>query len=375
MKMKRTSIGLIAILAALFFTFSGCGSSSSSSSDTNAGTDTGTTTTQTASITIGADFSGQNSSYLAAVLGTFNDVDSVKVKVTDATGDIKVSEQLLDRTQSSTEYSTTVTGLIVNDVLTFTVSAFNSSSTKIFEGSNTLTIASSNNSINVDMAAIDDGVANVLPTITSIQRTAQVVYGGTGSANFGFKGNNGEAMTWTLTAAPGGGTFDTPTSSGISMSASGTAALSRTYTAPITQASVGVYTHSIKLANSQGNSVENDFNISVVENTSDVTVTTNWSPTVTALGGKRTGNSITWTATAVDEGSSLSYAWSYTAISGDVLTFTVDNLNPGVMTGYSNPSTTWGTLTLVVTDDDNLSTTINFAISADQFPNSVVTDL
>lgn len=359
--MKTKNLFLLTFITLTMFLFSSCATSDSDS-------DEAVTTEQKVSMDLSVAFPEQSSSFLGKALGTFSDVDSVLVTVTDGTITYANNQAMTD---SGGVWSTTVTSLPVDLDLTFTADAFNGA-TKIFSGSKTTTILSGGSAVAIDMGSIDDAASNVLPSITKILRSLEVARGDSSNVDFDFRGNISESLDWVITTSTANypGTFATGSGTAV-MSGSGIATVDNSYTAASDPDAVGEKTHSIKLTNSQGNWVKNQFSNTVIHETATGTITTNFSPVVTALGGERSGTDVTWEATVDDgDGTVVSYAWSYSGTGS--IGFANNTVNPVTMTDYD--ATAVGVITLVITDDDGLNTTVAYQLVADQFPDSVIVD-
>ncbi len=378
MNVKKLFLLSIATLTLLLF--SACATDSGSDATTSPAETSAEETPVMEPTTMSIDFSirfpEQENSFLGKALGTFGEVASVTVTVTEgatthATADLELSVGGV--------WVGTIDDLPVGTSLTFTASAKNGASLEIFTGATTGTIEPGGSAIEIALDSVDDTVANIFPSITQIQRPAEVGRTQTSNLVFDFKGNADEAMNWAITPAAGDpGSFTTGSGS-ITTTGSGVASQTDTFTAPTAADSVGTYIHSIKLTNSQGNWVKNQFDIEVVHGTATGDITTKFSPVVTALGGERSlspNTEITWEVTADDgAGSVVSYVWSYTdgtGGTGDSLAFDTPIDNTVVMTGYENPSDTSGVITLVITDNDDLETTVEYQLALNQFPDGVV---
>ena len=105
----------------------------------------------------------------------------------------------------------------------------------------------------------------------------------------------------------------------------------------------------------------------------DTVVSALFSPVVDSLGGERaTGTStVTWTITTVDDGTISTYLWTVQSGLASA-SFTVDNAATATMTGY-NPVES-GVIRIAITDNDGLTTTVDYQVAVDQFPDNVVVD-
>jgi hypothetical protein len=376
--MKSTLIWTMTLMMAFLLTLSACGGGGGGggSSDTGATTGTDGETTETEPDTVSAavtlSFNDQQSSINFAILGTFSDIDSVTLDVSAGGTAIHTALPFVD--VGGGVYEVTPTGLPVDVALDFTAHAYNASAVEIFTGTNSGVIlaAGGGNTVSINMDPIDDGNANVLPKITNITRPAYIVVDASATVSFSFAANNDEVLDWLITPEADGGTFDILSDS-ITMSAAGTNTMNRTYTAP-GAAFVGDKIHTIRLTNSQANWVQMQFNTEVVPAPVDDTVVSAlFSPVVDSLGGERTtGTSdVTWTITTVDDGSVSTYLWTIQSGLASA-SFTVDNAATATMTGYDPAES--GVIRITITDDDGLTTTVDYQVAVDQFPDNVVTD-
>jgi hypothetical protein len=372
--MKSKLIWLVSLVAVTLLTFSGCGSSGGGggSSDAAATGETGGGATETVSASISLTFNDQQNSVNFAILGTFADVASVTLDV--AAGGTAIHTALPFVDVGGGVYEVTATGLPVGPALDFTAHAYNGSAVEIFTGTNSgiVMAAGGGNTVAVVMDPIDDANANVLPKITNITRPAYIEADANATVSFSFSANNNEVLDYLITPEVNGGTFDV-TDASITMSGAGTNTMNRTYTAPGV-AFIGDKTHSIRVTNSQANWVQMQFNTEVVPAPVDDTVVSAlFSPVVDSLGGERaTGTStVTWTITTVDDGTISTYLWTVQSGLASA-SFTVDNAATATMTGY-NPVES-GVIRIAITDNDGLTTTVDYQVAVDQFPDNVVVD-
>jgi hypothetical protein len=303
----------------------------------------------------------------ALFVGTFADVTRVTVTVAgeDKFGDEQNPLATADLTlESDGVWRAVIPDLPVDPVLTFTARGYNDADEEVFSGVTTQVLTGSADLVVVAMDPVDDGVAILFPVIESITLPGEIINNEDRAVSVAVRGSASETLSHQITS--GGGTF-TPDSGSILLTGSGTGTITTTYSAP---AAVGTYGHSVRVTNSQGNAVEADFDTLVVYELTDADVEVTFAPVITAILGKRSGAGVVWTATLTDDKplSELSYAWSFSGSGGAV--FSPANTNPGALTGYDE--TVAGTITLSVTDGDGLTTTVDFALVAGQFPDVVV---
>ncbi|HEX7927338.1 MAG TPA: hypothetical protein VF678_07090, partial [bacterium] len=305
-------------------------------------------------------------------LGTFGEVTSVTVVVSglDQYGVFQNPLASVSLTKDvDGVWKGTIPNLPVGPVLTFTAHGYKAGPIEIFNGVLSQALTGSGDSLTIAMSPVDDGTVITFPIITSISLPAEIVHDTPATVNVNVKGSPSETLNYTITS--GGGGF-VPASGSIGLPTGGTGTVASTYTAPTL---VDTYNHTVRVTNSLGFSVEQDFSTVVVDSLTTAGVQTLFGPTILSLSGKRTGNAVTWTATVDDDKSTalLSYVWNFSQTGGTAgSSFTSPSTNPGVMSAYEEHVT--GTVTLAVTDGDGLTTTISFTLVDGQFPdNAVVT--
>ncbi len=262
-------------------------------------------------------------------------------------------------------WSALVPDLPVGPALTFTAHGYDASNEEIFSGVTVQILTGSADTVVITMSPVSSGGEILFPIISGITVPSEIVVSTDAAVSIVVTGSPNENLAYAVTS--GGGAFN-PATGTIALPSSANGTINTTYTAP---ASPGTLTHTVKLTNSQGNSVESDFSTNIVYSQTTATVTVGFAPVVTALSAKRTGNQVSWTVTVSDDKalSLLSFAWSFSQTAGTTgAAFSTADANPGVLSGYDQ--TVAGTITLTVTDGDVLSTTISFALSAGQFPDS-----
>jgi hypothetical protein len=178
------------------------------------------------------------------------------------------------------------------------------------------------------------------------------------------RGNAGETLDYGITS--GGGAFS-PDAGGIAVPGSGSGTIYTVYGAPD---AVDTYAHTVRVTNSQGNSVETDFTTLVVYDVTDAGMAVQFAPAILSLAGRRDGTDVIFEAEVADDGEhgDLTYLWGWDGESG----FVDNTTNPVVLTNYDETET--GTMSLTVTDADGLSTTVSFELVAGQFPDNPIID-
>lgn len=299
------------------------------------------------------------------------DVSRVTVAVTgqDKFGTPGGLDITVELTYSGSAWEAVIENLPIGPELDFIVTGFNADNTPIYEGELLdHVLGGPGETLSVPISPITDpGDSLLFPIIQSITRPAEIVHDSSVDVTIGVKGEDGEELSLEITS--GGGTFapatDTVTAAG------GTASVLTSYTAP---PSVGTYTHTVTLTNSQNNSVATQFTTTVVYESGDASFTTSFAPSLTAVQISHNGSELSYLAEVADDGplGEISYQWSFTQSEGTPgAAFTSGGSgNPGVLTGYDE--TVAGSISLLLTDGDGLSTTATFALVAGQFPDDLV---
>ena len=293
---------------------------------------------------------------IASAKGSHADIATLTVKVTgeDAEGTHQDPLATAELTRSPDGvWAGTLSGLTIDTPLTFTAEALDSDNVVIFSGTHTATLSSVGAQITIRLNAIDDAVDNRFPRVIGIS-ISNVSTGVPAAVTITVTGSASEQLHYELT----GGKFD-PSSGEITLSA-GAGTLTSSYEPPDVP---GWYTVQIALRNAQGNRVEVDFQIRV----QTAGLTAKLGPVVRGITGKRTPAGVRWTAavSADDDGSGLTYAWTFTEgeKSG---TFSNATENPTILTSYTQ--TTTGTVSVTVTDAVGLTTSASLEVTAEMFP-------
>lgn len=196
--------------------------------------------------------------------GTFDEVTDVVVDVFD--GQTLLASVTLVKTASA--WAGTFADLPFGFTLTFVGHAMNSTEEEIFTGSTDQVLAAGVNTVAIEMAAVDDGIAIGFPGITQITFPATVEVSGTVDVLVSVEGGLGETLNFEFIAPGGGGTFS-PVSGQVTISPKGGALIVSAYTAPT---STGTFGQTIRLTNSLGNSIEATFDAVVIAERVDVTL-------------------------------------------------------------------------------------------------------
>lgn len=258
-----------------------------------------------------------------------------------------------------------IPGLPIGPELTFVVTAYGAlpEEPELFQGFAQKALAGPGESITVPLNPIPEGGGSfTLPIIESITRPAEVECESESEVTVSIRARRRERLEVSVTS--GGGSFD-PAEGTLIADRRGRATAITTYTAG---SEGGASVHTLRVEDSDGTVVETDFSIVVVYTTTDAEATTSFAPSVTELSASTEGDTVTWEATAADDGpeEDLSYHWSFAQHGGtDGAHFADPAANPAALTGHDQ--TVFGTVTLTVTDGDGLSTTISFDLVAGQF--------
>ena len=318
-----------------------------------------------ATVGVGFNSGGGNGKISFALAGTVVDVTSVSVDVKNGATVIASGATL---SNTGAVWSTTIDNLPIGPQLTFIGHAYNASDQEIFTGTTTQIMTGNNDHVGIALAPVSNGTTLQFPRITQISRPAEIQGLDTASVGISVQGNSGETLTYEITAAEAGGSFN-PESGSITLNGT-TCTIMTTYSAP---ASAGTYTHSVSVTNSQNNTVKTSFSTVVVVQQPQLAesgISIQFNPVITAVSAERNGTQVLFAASASDDGPAeeLRYNWSF---SGG-LAFDEPAVNPGLLQGYTQAAT--GTITLTVTDQNGTggSTSISYPITSGQFPDNPV---
>jgi alpha-tubulin suppressor-like RCC1 family protein len=313
---------------------------------------------------------------------SFADVTSIQVDVNDgSTGNPLFLN--IDLAPTASGWAGVLPALPQNRLLTFVARArgvnvggdAGTNESVLFNGSTTQILATAQETVGITLVPFNDGATIDLPRIKKISIPGEFALGQSGNITFFVEATANRALSYTLTPATSGGSFQ-PSSGSFTMPSASSAFVVR-YAPPPALEAPTEYTHELKITNQEGHSVSTTFKTRVVPpepggpqgNTPTVRVVFN--PVINGLSASRAlGTSrVTWTADVADDKplTTLTYAWSFTP-TGTVSpapTFTTQ-ANPTVLQGYT--PTLEGTLTLVVTDGDAGVTTVKYVLAAQQFP-------
>ena len=299
----------------------------------------------------------------AAVVGTAAEVTSITVDVQDGSGAFVV--QGVHLANNNGTWSGMINDIPAGEQLTFTGHAFNGSSQEIFTGIATPVLSGTNAQVTLPLAPVSNNTALQFLNITQIGRPARIAASTTAPVSIVVTGNTNETLSYVITPAADGGTFDSISGS-VTLNGN-LAAIPFVYTAP---GAAGTFTHGVEVVDSRGSSVETTFTTQVVSQLASAETLVQFNPVITALVPTRTGSDVTFYARVSDTAplEQLSYSWSFDG----GLSFVDAGTNPAVLQGYNE--NTAGTLTLTIANGER-STTVTYAIEPGQFPASVESDL
>ncbi len=332
----------------------------------NGGSSSGNSSGNNASAALEVDFNSAsgntNAKAAKALASAISDIAMITVDVIDGSTYLANGKQL---TNTGGIWSTTISNLPTGVQLTVLAHAYDGAAAEIFTGTTYKTLTGDDDHIEIVMDSVANAASQQFPKITLISSPAQIALSSAVPVSFVMQGNSGEVLAYEITAAASNGSFS-PTSGNVTVGVS-TVSLVTVYTAPT---ATGTYTHRIKVTNSQGNIVETSFTTNV-ENLSSSDVIVLFNPAITSVSASRSGSEVTFLAGVSDSGPSnqLTYNWSFDG----GLSFTNSAANPAVLQGYDENVA--GTLSLTVANGSGRSTTVSFAITPGQFPNSAATNL
>ena len=252
--------------------------------------------------------------------------------------------------------------LPIGPVLTFTVIAYDVADDEIFSGVTIQALTGAGDDVSVSLEPVEDVGIITFPIITQIARAGEMVNGSVGnSVSVDVRGSADEQLSFAFSS--GGGSF-TPASGTVGLPSSGVGTFVSGYDAPV---AIGEYTQSVRVENSQGNAVRTNFTMLVVYGTTTVGIEVSFAPSVIGLSGQRIGDVVIWEAKITDDGpaAELVYLWEYDG----GMEFADGMQNPAELLGYDETQN--GTITLTVTDGDELSTTISFGLETGLFPDAL----
>lgn len=289
----------------------------------------------------------------------------------------------LTRTPETTQWSGTLPFLPRGKVLTFFAKAYGTGSATLplFSGSTDQQLLTDFSDVTIRLVPSNDGAEIALPRIRRISIPSVFTAGQAGNISFLVEAETGEHLTYSITGSQvaGSGAFF-PVSGAITLLATSGTFVSQYVPATVTTESE--FVHTVKVTNEDGHSVTTTFRTRVkpagtTPSVGDTDVLVLFNPVINGLDGSRlvgTGN-VTFTATVADDGpaEALTYAWGFSP--GETYTpvpaFTTQT-NPTTLQNYT--TSVRGLLTLAVTDGNNGTTTLEYALTPDQFPDNPAVD-
>ncbi|WP_434782004.1 RCC1 domain-containing protein [Corallococcus caeni] len=263
--------------------------------------------------------------------------------------------------------------------LLFEARAYNAAGTLLFSGSLNATLNLDFQTVTIPLASATNGAQISIPRIKKISIPSAFASAQSGNITFFVEANVGEALTYSIASTPatGSGAFSPP-NGGITLLNTAGAFVSQY--APPTVATETVFNHTVTVTNPAGHSVTTTFTTKVMppETSSgviDTSVAVLFNPVINGLNAQRTGTDVKFTATVADDTpeEALTYAWTFTPSTGTtpdpVPAFTTQT-NPTTLQHYA--TTLQGDLKMSVTDTNNGTTTLNYKLTPDQFPDAPV---
>ena len=287
--------------------------------------------------------------------GNLTDIVSMTVAVAgkDINGEYQDPLATVDLTSDGDSvWSGTIPNLPVGPVLTFAVIAYDAADDEIYSGVTVQALTGVEDEVNVTLDPVEDVAAIIFPIISQITQAGEMV-------SVDVRGSANEQLNYTFLS--GGGTF-TPESGTVDLPSSGMGTFNSDY-----DALVGEYMHSVRVENSQGNTVTANFATKVFGTTS-VAIEISFAPSIVGVSAQRIGDLVSWEAEVIDDRPDveLLYLWEFDG----ALAFADATQNPAELIGYDE--TRSGTITLTVTDNDGYSTIVSFTLVVGQFPDALV---
>ncbi|MFP2908340.1 RTX toxin [Pyxidicoccus sp. 3LFB2] len=283
-------------------------------------------------------------------------------------------------TSTAGDWSGALTALPRGEALTFFARAYHSDGSLLFSGSTDQRLSTDSERVIIGLATARAGAPSSLPRIKRISLPPEVHSGhGGGNISVSVEATPGERLTWSLTAdaAPNSGTFLPAGGTLTLLGASGT--FVSQYVPPLVTVPTD-FVHTVKVSSASGHSVTATFRTKVKpprprDGVTDTAVTALFNPVIHALDGQRqalTGD-VTFTATVTDDTPEdrLTYAWSFEPEGHDAPPPSFSHpTNPTTLRPYSPALRGW--LRLAVTDVDGGTTTLEYRLAPNQFPDELV---
>ncbi|HEX5749434.1 MAG TPA: RTX toxin [Archangium sp.] len=309
---------------------------------------------------------------------SYLDVSSIRIDVKEkATGNILYIN--FDLSLFEGAWTGTLPFLPKGMALTFTARAFNAGGTLLFNGTVDQTLSFDGEKIIFTLSPANDKQTIKLPRIRKISVPSALGSDQSGNVSFAVEATTGETLTYSITAATGGGSFY-PVSGAITLTATTGTFVSQYVSPSVTTEKE--FEHTVKVTNEAGHSVSTTFKTKVkptgtTDGVKDNTVSVFFSPVINSISAQRvlgTGNVI-FGASVADDGdlSTLAYTWSFTATTGttfDPMPAFSGTTNPATLQNYT--PLVQGTVELTVKDTNKGVTTLYYKLTPDQFPDNPI---
>jgi alpha-tubulin suppressor-like RCC1 family protein len=286
----------------------------------------------------------------------------------------------IELTATAGDWSGALASLPRGEALTFFARAYHADGSLLFSGSTDQRLTTDSEQVIIGLAASKADAPNPIPRIKRISLPPEIHSGHDGgNISVSVEAAPGERLAWSITAdvAPDSGTF---------LPASGTLTLlgaAGTFVSRYVPPDVAVKTdfmHTVKVTSASGHSVTATFTTKVkprgpTDGVKETTVTALFNPVIHALDGRRqaiTGD-VAFTATVTDDTPEdrLTYAWSFEPEGDDAPRPSFSHqTNPTTLRPYT-PALR-GRLKLAVTDVDGGTTTLEYRLAPNQFPDELV---
>ncbi|NQU64229.1 MAG: DUF1566 domain-containing protein [SAR324 cluster bacterium] len=299
-------------------------------------------------------------------VGTVDQIMSVTVDVLDATDDTIITSSALNNVDGI--WRSTLNELPFNVSLKFSAKAFNENGTVIFSSILTQTLVDGiDNNVSIALTSIDNGVQPNNPVIVSVTLPEKVLID-SNSQLITFKFDYAANLMYTIDVTAGkiATTFGGETVSSLSGEHNPAGDLEINFTAPSTP-DVAELTVTIKDLNSS-DTIGGSYFLNIVsydtDSSADSGVTVVVGPAITDMAFTRSPTNLK-VMVSTDLVSGLIYEWQGT---GDFVDLNTTG-NPIFITDFTDSMT--GTLTVTVTDANNLQAFLTWTILAGDYPYTV----
>lgn len=266
--------------------------------------------------------------------------------------------------------------------LTFTARAFTGSGALLFSGATDQRLTHDGEEVPLTLAPANNGQSIALPRIRRVSLPMAFASGQGGNVGFVLEASTGEALTYEISAAPGGGAFYLASGSLTLATPVGTF-VSQYVPPPVTQETD--FEHRVKVTNRAGHSVATTFKTKVkppgkTDGVADSVLQVLFNPVIHSLSAHRvTGTSDVLFEAGVSDDSppeGWTYTWSFTPASGTspdpVPAFGGGSTNPSTLQDYS--ASVQGEVKLAVRDATGGTTTLFYLLQPEQFPDNPLAD-